>query len=138
MGTRAIHESFCQKYRSRTTAQTLRVGSGRSRLSRKFRVGFKEAFSFFESEYIGRFFRQNYFEDDLTIEGVIMDSKEYKKKYKIDEEEKRYKTKNKLIQKSVFPRPHNPNLLTWIEKETIKYLHKLDPVEWSVDRLADR
>ena len=30
-----------------------------------------------------------------------------------------------------------PNLLTWMEKELIKYLHKQDSSEWTVTRLSE-
>jgi len=78
-----------------------------------------------------------YLENDVTLEGIVEESKAYKKKYEVDKEYLQDKAKKKIIQKRIFPKPKNPNLLTWIEKETIKYLHKLDPVEWSIERLAD-
>lgn len=76
-------------------------------------------------------------ENDLTIEGIIEESRAHKKKYRVDQEYLKDKAKKIMIKKSIFPTPKSPNLLTWIEKETIKYLHKLDPVEWSIDRLSD-
>ena len=42
-----------------------------------------------------------------------------------------------MIEKKMFPKPPNPVLLTWMEKETIRHLHQLDPVEWSPERLAE-
>lgn len=30
-----------------------------------------------------------------------------------------------------------PNFLTWSDKEQIKYLHKTDPEEWTVERLSE-
>ena len=42
-----------------------------------------------------------------------------------------------MIQKSVYPMKPEPNLLTWMEKELIKYLHKQDSSEWTVTRLSE-
>ncbi len=41
-----------------------------------------------------------------------------------------------LTKKRYVPDKEDPDLLTWLEKETIKHLHKVDPVEFSVERLA--
>ncbi|BFY97213.1 hypothetical protein BsWGS_00252 [Bradybaena similaris] len=45
----------------------------------------------------------------------------------------RYRT----IGNKFFRKPSPPNLLTYAAKEQIRYLHKLDPEEWSVQALSD-
>jgi len=72
-----------------------------------------------------------------TLEDKIIRSKAYRKQFKADEENQRELAKRKIIQKNVFPKAPNPSLLTLMEKEMIKYLHKKDPVEWSIERLAE-
>jgi len=42
-----------------------------------------------------------------------------------------------LINKKMFPRPPAPNLLTVVEKETIRYLYAKDPKEWTVESLVE-
>eukprot|EP00090_Calanus_glacialis_P010440 TRINITY_DN18824_c0_g1_i1.p1 TRINITY_DN18824_c0_g1~~TRINITY_DN18824_c0_g1_i1.p1 ORF type:complete len:479 (-),score=140.43 TRINITY_DN18824_c0_g1_i1:36-1439(-) len=72
-----------------------------------------------------------------TLEDKINRSKAYRKQFKADEENQRELAKRKIIQKKVFPKAPNPSLLTLMEKEMIKYLHKKDSVEWSIERLAE-
>jgi len=74
---------------------------------------------------------------DVTLEEKRDRSKAFRTLYKADEEHLQHLAKRKMIQKKMFPKPPNPNLLTWMEKEMIRYLHKKDPVEWSKQRLAD-
>jgi len=74
---------------------------------------------------------------DVTLEDMRNRSKEFRTKFKIDEEYRRHIARKKIIEKKLFPKPPNPPLLTWMEKEMIKYLHKKDPVEWSVARLSE-
>jgi len=73
----------------------------------------------------------------LTVESLLEESKAHRKQYKIDAEERKIIGKRKMIEKKMFPKPPNPVLLTWMEKETIRHLHQLDPVEWSPERLAE-
>ncbi|KAJ8883849.1 hypothetical protein PR048_015704 [Dryococelus australis] len=42
----------------------------------------------------------------------------------------------KNIDRKYFKEKKNPNLLTWGEKEQIRYLHEMNREEWSVERLA--
>ncbi|XP_077283535.1 uncharacterized protein LOC143909416 isoform X2 [Arctopsyche grandis] len=43
----------------------------------------------------------------------------------------------KQIVKQKYFKENTPNLLTWSEKEQIRYLHNKDPVEWTLERLVD-
>ena len=82
-------------------------------------------------------FTELFQEFDGTMEGMKERSKAYRDKYKADEAERKRIEKRRIIEKKVYPKPTNPNLLTWMEKEMIRYLHKMDPEEWSYDRLAE-
>jgi len=74
---------------------------------------------------------------EATLEERRDRSKAFRAKYKADEEHQKKVAIQKIIQKKVFPKPPSPNLLTWMEKEMIRYLHKKDPVEWSKERLSE-
>ena len=82
-------------------------------------------------------FTELFQEFDGTMEGMKERSKAYRDKYKADEAERKRIEKRRIIEKKVYPKLTNPNLLTWMEKEMIRYLHKMDPEEWSYDRLAE-
>ncbi|XP_040580240.1 uncharacterized protein [Lepeophtheirus salmonis] len=45
--------------------------------------------------------------------------------------------KHIMEMKKLFPKPKDPNLLTWIEKETIRYLNKMDPNTWTPKALSE-
>ena len=45
--------------------------------------------------------------------------------------------KMSIIEKKYFPKPREPNLVTWLEKQTMKKLFKEDPVTWTYERLAE-
>ena len=77
------------------------------------------------------------FLNEQSLESRLEESKAFRKQWKADEAEQKELAKRKIIRKKMFPKPANPNLLTWIEKETIRILHKQDPVEWSHERLAE-
>jgi len=49
----------------------------------------------------------------------------------------REQLKNIMVAKKVFPRPVAPNLLTVVERETIRFLHSKDPKEWTLEKLAE-
>merc|ERR1719318_39205 len=74
---------------------------------------------------------------DVTLEEKRDRSKAFRTHYKADQEHLQQLGKRKIIQKKMFPKTPNPNLLTWMEKEMIRYLHKKDPVEWSKQRLSE-
>ena len=42
-----------------------------------------------------------------------------------------------LDKKNFFPDPKEPELLTWSERQTIRYLHAKDPVQWDTQTLAE-
>ena len=82
-------------------------------------------------------FTEVFQEFDGTMEGMKERSKAYRDKYKADEADRKKIEKRRIIEKKVYPKPKNPSLLTWMEKEMIRYLHKMDPEEWSYDRLSE-
>ena len=82
-------------------------------------------------------FTELFQEFDGTMEGMKERSKAYRDKYKADEAERKKIEKRRIIEKKVYPKPTNPSLLTWMEKEMIRYLHRLDPEEWSYERLSE-
>lgn len=43
----------------------------------------------------------------------------------------------KQIVKQKYFKENTPNLLTWSEKEQIRYLHNKDPVGWTLEKLSD-
>jgi len=74
---------------------------------------------------------------DLSLEEKRDRSKAFRKQHRADEEFQKDLAKRKIIQKKMFPKPEHPSLLTWMEMEMIRYLHKKDPTEWSYERLAE-
>ena len=82
-------------------------------------------------------FTEIFQEFDGTMEGMKERSKAYRDKYKADEAERKKIEKRRIIEKKVYPKPTNPSLLTWMEKEMIRYLHRMDPEEWSYERLSE-
>jgi len=74
---------------------------------------------------------------DESLEEKRDRSKAFRIMFKADEEEQKQLAKRKIIQKKIYPKVPQPNLLTWIEKELIRYLHEKDPVEWSHERLSE-
>ena len=74
---------------------------------------------------------------EFTLEDKRDRSKAFRKQFKVDEEYLKQLAKRKIIEKKMFPKPPIPSLLTWMEKEMIRYLHEKDPVEWSHERLAE-
>jgi len=74
---------------------------------------------------------------EFTLEDKRDRSKTFRKQFKADEEHLKQLAKRKIIEKKIFPKAPVPSLLTWMEKEMIRYLHKKDPVEWSHERLAE-
>eukprot|EP00092_Neocalanus_flemingeri_P007440 GFUD01008036.1.p1 GENE.GFUD01008036.1~~GFUD01008036.1.p1 ORF type:complete len:470 (+),score=147.22 GFUD01008036.1:44-1453(+) len=74
---------------------------------------------------------------ELSLEEKRDRSKAFRAQFKADEEAQKKLAIKKIIQKKVFPQPPNPALLTWMEKEMIRYLHKKDPTEWSIESLAE-
>merc|ERR1719431_17617 len=66
------------------------------------------------------------------------ESRAVRKQFKADEEFQKGIAKRKMVMKRMFdPEPSTPALLTWMEKEMIRYLHKKDPVQWDHERLAE-
>ena len=74
---------------------------------------------------------------EQSLESRMEESKAFRKQWKVDEAELKELAKRKIVQKKMFPKPANPSLLTWLEKETIRSLHRQDPVEWNHQRLAE-
>ena len=74
---------------------------------------------------------------DVTLEGMRDRAKAIREKFRADAEHQAVVAKSKIIYKKVYAGKPQPNLLTWMEKEMIKYLHKDDPKEWTIDRLAE-
>ena len=81
--------------------------------------------------------KQDFLLQEQSLESHMEESKAFRKQWKADEAELKKLAKRKIVQKKMFPKPPNPNLLTWLEKETIRFLHKQDPVEWNHERLAE-
>ena len=87
----------------------------------------------FKTEHLSDLFQ----DFDGTLEGMQERSDRFREQHKVDIKEKKNIEKRRIIQKKVYPKPSNPNLLTWIEKEMIRYLHRMDPEEWSHERLSE-
>ena len=87
----------------------------------------------FKTEHLSEMFQ----EFDESLEGMKDRSMAAREQYKVDEAERKRIEKRKIIQKKVYPKPPNPSLLTWMEKEMIRYLHRTDPEEWNHHRLAE-
>jgi len=80
-------------------------------------------------------FHHELLRSDTEMEDLDGESSLVQKKFKVNEDPDR--VKRILIQKKLFPKPRMPNLLTTVEKQTIRYLHEKDPNEWTVDRLTE-
>jgi len=75
---------------------------------------------------------------DESLENLRDNTKEVRKLFKADEEEIKMKAKRKMVMKNMFGKEKSaPALLTWMEKEMIRYLHKKDPLEWNHQRLSE-
>lgn len=42
-----------------------------------------------------------------------------------------------IVKNKYFPETKLPNLLTWSEKEHIRYLHEENPEEWTAEKIAE-
>ena len=87
----------------------------------------------FKEENIGELFE----EMDGTVEGFHDKSKTIRKQFEADAAEQRSKAKRCIVRKVVFGQKTEPDLLTWMEKEMIRFLHKDDPKEWTIERLSE-
>ena len=74
---------------------------------------------------------------DQSLEEFRDRSSEFRRQYEADQEELAVKAKRRIVYKSMFRSKPPPPLLTWLEREMIKYLHKQDSVEWSIERLSE-
>ena len=74
---------------------------------------------------------------DQSLEEFRDRSSEFRRQYEADQEELAVKAKRKIVFNSMYGSKPPPPLLTWMEREMIKYLHKQDPVEWSIERLSE-
>ncbi|XP_063230295.1 neugrin [Bacillus rossius redtenbacheri] len=74
------------------------------------------------------------FEDDL--ESDFMESGKMYEQHEREQHHQRELRHLKNVGRKYFKEKKNPSLLTWGEKEQIRYLHEMDPEEWSVERLA--
>jgi len=72
---------------------------------------------------------------DADLESLRDESKLFRKQFKADHNPEQ--VKQILINKKIFPLQKKPNLLTAVEKETIRYLHQKDPHEWTIERLTE-
>jgi len=72
---------------------------------------------------------------DADLESMRDESRLFRKQFKADHNPER--VKQILINKKIFPHQKKPNLLTAVEKETIRYLHQKDPHEWTIERLTE-
>jgi len=104
---------------------------GMARQLKKLNIGSND--QVFKTEDVGELLD----EMDDTVEAFRDKSLEFRKQMEADKEEQRIRAKRVMIQKSVYPMKPEPNLLTWMEKELIKYLHKQDSSEWTVTRLSE-
>jgi len=80
-------------------------------------------------------FHHDLLRSDTDIQDLDEESSLTQKKFKVKDDPARIK--RIMIQKKMFPKPKMPNLLTTVEKQTIRYLHEKDPNEWTVDRLTE-
>lgn len=87
----------------------------------------------FKTEHLSEMFQ----DFDGTLEGMQESSRAFREHHQVDVREQKKMAKRRIIQKKVYPKPPNPNLLTWMEKEMIRYLHRMDPEEWSHERLSE-
>lgn len=58
------------------------------------------------------------------------------KQFEREQFQQKEKTRHWTVGTKYF-RQKQPNFLTWVEKQQIRFLHKKDPIEWSCDRLAE-
>jgi hypothetical protein len=75
------------------------------------------------------------------LETIMSRTKIFNKRIEMGIPEKSLADKDELRRilnkKNFYPDPKSPNLLTWMEKQTIKKLHKEDPNDWTFERLSE-
>lgn len=77
--------------------------------------------------------------DDVDIEelesdfmDVAMSHKEHEAEMEAAKERLKY-----LIVREKYFKEKMPNFLTWSDKQQIKYLHRTDPEEWTIEKLSE-
>lgn len=71
------------------------------------------------------------------LESDLFSAHKSHKEHELEQKRQREKVKRYIIKNKYFRDVHLPNLLTYAEKEQIRYLHSYDSEEWTVDKLAD-
>nr|CAD7260465.1 unnamed protein product [Timema shepardi] len=75
-------------------------------------------------------------EDELQMESDFMNVGNSYSQHKKEMSEEKETKHLRNIGRKYFKDEKEPNLLTWAEKEQIRYLHGQDQEEWSIERLA--
>lgn len=72
--------------------------------------------------------------DDIESDfvSVGMSHKEHTEELELRKQQERY-----FMIKQKYFKEKLPNFLTWNDKQQIKYLHRTDPEQWTIDRLSE-
>ena len=69
------------------------------------------------------------FQEDVLYESSLEtrrdESRMFRKQYQADREEQEDLAKRKIVHNNMFGKTVHPHLLTWLEKEMIRHLHRL-------------
>ncbi|XP_057663428.1 uncharacterized protein LOC130898273 [Diorhabda carinulata] len=76
---------------------------------------------------------------DIDLDDLEADFMDSHKSYKqhIDELARKQERLKYLIVKNKYFKDKYPNFLTWSDKEQMRFLHSMDPEEWTVEKLSD-
>lgn len=72
-----------------------------------------------------------------ALEGDLAEAHKSHKQHELELQRQKEKIRQYIVQNKYFRQEPLPNLLTYAEKEQIKFLHSSDNEEWTVERLAE-
>ncbi|XP_037813871.1 uncharacterized protein LOC119605003 [Lucilia sericata] len=71
------------------------------------------------------------------LESDLFNAHKSHKQHELDLQRQKDKIRQHIIERKYFKKEQLPNLLTYAEKEQIKFLHSSDKEEWTVEKLAE-
>ena len=71
------------------------------------------------------------------LESDLMEAHKSHKQHELEVKRQNDKIRQNIVERKYFRKDPLPNLLTYAEKEQIKYLHTADKDEWTIEKLAE-
>ncbi|XP_023308470.2 uncharacterized protein LOC111690250 [Lucilia cuprina] len=71
------------------------------------------------------------------LESDLFNAHKSHKQHELDLQRQKDKIRQRIIERKYFKKDQLPNLLTYAEKEQIKFLHSSDKEEWTVEKLSE-